>query len=152
AELDDCEINWSAHSLCGFRAPRRDRIEMVDFCHIGRPFAHDLDTHSAWSDVELLDAHPRADNERMVQHRGGDPLGERFKERDVLLRDDNPDAIGDDVIREHVSNIFHRMCPATHLDVDIETNILGLLAFAGVSADASGYHEIADEDVVGRGV
>ena len=88
----------------------------------------------------------------MLQHRGGDPLGERFEERDVLLRYNDPDAISDHVIRKHVSHIFYQMCPATDLYFDIKTNILRLLAFARVSPDASGYHEIADEDVVGRGV
>jgi len=44
------------------------------------------------------------------------------------------------------------MVSATHLDVDIEANILRLLALTGISTDASKQHEIADEDVVCRGV
>src|SRR4029079_4322523 len=92
--------------------------------HVGRPFPHDLDTHAAGADVELLDPRRYTHDARMTKHQIRHPFGKRLEKRDVLLRHNNPDAVGDHIVGEHVPHIFYGMADPPHLDVDVEADVL----------------------------
>ena len=88
----------------------------------------------------------------MAKHQVGNAFGERFEKRDMFLRHDDPNAVGDHIVGEDVPHILYGMAGTAHLDVDIETDVLRLAVLARIGADTRGHDEIADEDAIGRGV
>ena len=118
---------------------------MTDVRRFGRPFARDFHTHSACSDLELFDPDGHAHHPRIGEQKSGDPIGKRLDKRNMLVRDDHPDAVGDHVVREYVAHVRRRAAKPEHCDVDVEAHVLRLLVLPRIGADADRKHEIADK-------
>ena len=84
----------------------------------------------------------------MRQHHCGNALGQHLDQRDVILRDDHANRVGDDVVGEHVAHVFGRMARAQHAGIDAEPHLLRLRALARVGADAHRQHEIVHEHTI----
>src|SRR5262249_21396125 len=143
------------HRLSGdlwIALPGRRRMELAHPRALGRTLAHDLDADRAGADIELLDPDRRADHPGLRQDDRGDPLRQRLYQRDVLLRDDHADAVEDHVVGEHVADILGHLRRTQDGDVDVEADLLNLLALVLVGPDAGRQHEIAHQDAIGRGL
>lgn len=119
---------------------------------VGRPIPHNLDAYATRADVKLLDPHRYTYDAGMAKHQVGNAFGERFEKRDMFLRHDDPNAVSDHIVGEDVPHILYGMAGTTHLDVDVETDVLRLAVLARIGADTRGNDEIADEDTIGRRV
>ncbi len=92
------------------------------------------------------------ENLRMRQHHRGDALGERFHQMNMTLRDDVANALGDQVVGEHLVQPLRRAGRPRHAGIDGKAHLLRRILLAVERADAHRQHEVMHEDAVGRGV
>ena len=101
-------------------------------------FPRDFDPDASRPDVQLFDAHDDASDSRMSQHERRDPLREFFHKCDMSLRNDQTDAVRNDVVGQHIAHICGNMIEPPDVDIDVEAHALRLFTFVRISADPDG--------------
>src|ERR1700751_1820778 len=106
--------------------------------HFGRllgPPPYDLDADTAWPRFELLGTNGHTADARMKEDKCGNSFGERFDQGNMFLRDDHSDRIRDQVVGDNVTHVFGYVVRSKDIDIDIESDILRIVAFARIGAN-----------------
>ena len=124
----------------------------MHFGNLLRPPAHDLDADPARPRLELLSTHGHAIDPRMEEDKCGNSFGERFDQGNMFLRDDHSDRIRDQIVGDNVPHVFGYVLRSKDGNIDIESDLLRIVAFVRIGADTDRQFKIAHENPVGLGI
>src|SRR4029453_1100558 len=97
---------------------------MIDLSYGYRSLPPDFDPHPARAGLDLLHLDGDALDLRVFEHEICDPLGQRFDQRNMTFSHNQTNAVCNNVIREHVTQILRWLRRASNIGVYVEAHAL----------------------------